>query len=1022
MRAPEAWDFQRGRNDVIVAVIDGGVDYNHEDLDPGDRSRVIQGIDAGEDDNDPMDDLTGDWGGHGTSVAGIVGAMSYNEQGVAGIMWNLKIMPIKVAGEHSIGPFHWEAAYEWDIAEGIDWARQNGADVINLSLGGYDEWWHFWENPIKLAVANAFNAGIVVVAAMGNDNTSEPLYPAGYFTTIAVGATNPNDERAYYPGYWGSNYGSHIDVVAPGGWYPSTYTTKRDNQYGGFSGTSCATPFVSGLAGLIISEARDQGINFYNEDVRWLIRLTADDIEVDDDPGSPPEIGPGWDEGTGYGRINAGKAMQVLNLPYQISTRQGILTQIQSNVRIAFLSEPRYDLAAATYWCDVYKLEVNETFGEPYAEEPLAWFSFRGYSAANPNDMREYLHKEVSTSSVKMWTYFFYIRRNAGGQPINKWAPINPYDYGLRCIILGRREIDAPTQLTAQSNEVSVTLTWQDNSDNEMGFLIYRSEDGESFAILDTVWTDGNSTGVRSYTDNDIELGHTYWYKIRAFAQEFYSDFSNILSVTKTLFAPTQLHITTSPPYTSMILTWQDNSKYNTEYRIARRCLRDGSTRTFSVQDVEGNVGGTFTFTDNTTKEYEDYSYSVYAYRDEGNLSSSSSTQFVINAPSFNIDLGSMEARNARRLWYYGGLHRTVYVADGKVYYKTSSDGIHWSLGEVVSGTLTGCEYPALAITTSGYPVVVFKKGDDIYYAYKDNFGWHTPVKIDDRDGETNNLVYPPAIVSLADDTVLIVWQEEVETATKAPDSGKRIKSAKFRIGDSNYTYGKIVSSALDGFSYVGVAKRYGVPYLVFQTADNRILFYKCDPAAYYMYWRYLGEIGTGTRPYIARCGNSIYVTWVDGDRLKLRYYYGAWSREINLATLELPEVVWPVIVGVNDYKLWVVYVDIVNDMLGLRAIMVENGVVKRNDIVSILPGDYYEVYPSLSYTYLSASKYYLNFVYELNWCFVFQEVSVYRVYRECWIIISEWQRELIASRENLYFIFYPLKKKMMIYEGGVVI
>ena len=260
IRAPEAWDFQKGRNDVIIAVVDGGVDYNHEDLDPGDRSRVIQGIDTGNDDDDPMDDLTGDWKNHGTSVAGIIGAMTDNNQGVAGVMWNLKIMPIKVAGEHSIGPFHWEAAYEWDIAEGIDWARENGADVINLSLGGYEEWWYFWDDPVKHAVANAFNVGIVVVAAMGNDNTSQVHYPAGYFETIAVGATNSGDNRASF-----SNYGHYIDVVSPGVLH---FTTERNGQYGYFSGTSCATPFVSGLAGLIISEARDQGINFYNEDVK----------------------------------------------------------------------------------------------------------------------------------------------------------------------------------------------------------------------------------------------------------------------------------------------------------------------------------------------------------------------------------------------------------------------------------------------------------------------------------------------------------------------------------------------------------------------------------------------------------------------------------------------------------------------------------------------------------------------------------------------------------------------------------
>ncbi|MBU0560981.1 MAG: S8 family serine peptidase [Bacteroidetes bacterium] len=100
IHAVQAWDINKGRNDVKIAVVDGGVDYNHTDLDPVNRTRVIQGIDTGEDDNDPMDDTpegTETWGNHGTPVAGVIGAITNNNSGVAGIMWNCSIMPVKVA-------------------------------------------------------------------------------------------------------------------------------------------------------------------------------------------------------------------------------------------------------------------------------------------------------------------------------------------------------------------------------------------------------------------------------------------------------------------------------------------------------------------------------------------------------------------------------------------------------------------------------------------------------------------------------------------------------------------------------------------------------------------------------------------------------------------------------------------------------------------------------------------------------------------------------------------------------------
>lgn len=141
--APEAWELNKGRSDVTIAVVDGGVDYNHPDLDPGDRSRIIQGADPADDDGDAMDDIPSgsdqsNYPGHGTKVAGVAGAITDNDRDIAGVMWNTQIMPVKIA--YSDGPWFNPFLESGDsfpdvVAEGINYARKNGADVINLSLG-----------------------------------------------------------------------------------------------------------------------------------------------------------------------------------------------------------------------------------------------------------------------------------------------------------------------------------------------------------------------------------------------------------------------------------------------------------------------------------------------------------------------------------------------------------------------------------------------------------------------------------------------------------------------------------------------------------------------------------------------------------------------------------------------------------------------------------------------------------------------------------------------------------------------
>ncbi|GAI46832.1 unnamed protein product, partial [marine sediment metagenome] len=154
--------------------------------------------------------------------------------------YNSSLMNVKVLGDDGCGYYSW-------VAQGIIWAANNGADVINLSLSGSS-----FSSTLQQAVDYAWNHGVVVVAAAGNDGSSNRLYPAYYDNCIAVAATDANDNLASW-----SNYGSWVDVAAPG----SAYSTKPNGQYGYMAGTSMASPHVAGLAGLVFSVVSDSNGN-----------------------------------------------------------------------------------------------------------------------------------------------------------------------------------------------------------------------------------------------------------------------------------------------------------------------------------------------------------------------------------------------------------------------------------------------------------------------------------------------------------------------------------------------------------------------------------------------------------------------------------------------------------------------------------------------------------------------------------------------------------------------------------------
>lgn len=349
-KAFEAWNITKGSKDIIVGIIDTGIDYLHQDLkenifvnsaedlnkngilDPED----INGIDddgngftddvigwdftdrvgfpfsIGGDylgwDNDPMDEY-----GHGTWVAGVIGAVSDNNLGISGLVPNVRLLNIRAFDPTGNGE-------EDDVAAAILFAIRMGAKVINMSFGDTN-----FSRVLQDIIKFAYENNVVFVASAGNSASSLPHYPSGYSEVISVGAT---DERDYLASF--SNTGSTIDLVAPG---VNLYTTDRNNKYRDFSGTSAAAPVVSAAAALLLSLD-----NFTPEEVKQILKSTAVDLGTS-----------GWDERFGAGRIDFLSALSVkapavikINFPRQDYATDGDTLIINASVLSGFFD--KFDL------------------------------------------------------------------------------------------------------------------------------------------------------------------------------------------------------------------------------------------------------------------------------------------------------------------------------------------------------------------------------------------------------------------------------------------------------------------------------------------------------------------------------------------------------------------------------------------------------------------------------------------------------------------------------------------------------
>ena len=336
INANQAWDYGTSTN-VVTAVIDTGVDYRHQDLAANiwsnsgeiagngiddDHNGYIddtRGWDFANNDNDPMDD-----NGHGTHVAGTIGAVGNNGVGVTGIAWSALIMPLKFLDKSGSGALS-------NAIEAINYARVNGAKVINASWGGGG-----FSSALQSAITQYQQAGGIFVAAAGNEssnNATTPSYPANYPGVISVGASTRSDTLASF-----SNFGTNVQIVAPG---QSILSTLPGNAYGTLSGTSMATPHVAGAIALLWGQ----------NPTRTAAQIT-DAIFANTD-----NVLRGIQ--SKYGRLNLGKAAAALRqstLPVTPSTNPPPQTQ-QS--RVTYSLQGTYPLRDATTHATVHQFAID---------------------------------------------------------------------------------------------------------------------------------------------------------------------------------------------------------------------------------------------------------------------------------------------------------------------------------------------------------------------------------------------------------------------------------------------------------------------------------------------------------------------------------------------------------------------------------------------------------------------------------------------------------------------------------------
>jgi subtilisin family serine protease len=480
IKATYAWDINTGSRDVVIAILDTGMDYNHPDLIQNRWVNELETPDNGIDDDgngkvddrfgwdfttcarfnpvtgicstpkaqdkDPMDD-----NGHGTHVSGIIGASGNNGLAISGIMWNVKLMPLKILngdGEGSIA----------DEISAIDYAvmmKGRGINIvaINASFGG-----GAYSNAEYDAISRVNNAGILFVTAAGNggedgigdNNDVTPSYPGNYNLSniISVAATDQNDLLASF-----SNYGlNSVHVAAPG---VHILSLMPQGLYY-LSGTSMATPHVTGLVGLLYSQ------------YPWFTPFQIKDTltrYVDRLPSLSGKIRSG-------GRINAYKAISSLLSPDGLSARFS-----SDKISLGWKDNSSGE--------DGFRIERRIGNGS-FAEIAIVATNSTAYDDPSINDGTSYSYRVRAYNDIAESSYS------------NEVMIVTP--------------LKAPSNLIVTATTGEATLTWTDNSGAEDGFRIERKGSDGNFVLIATVGPD-----ITTYTDTGLQPSTTYTYRVKAF-------------------------------------------------------------------------------------------------------------------------------------------------------------------------------------------------------------------------------------------------------------------------------------------------------------------------------------------------------------------------------------------------------------------------------------------------------------------------------------------------------------------------
>lgn len=493
IRAADAWDIISGDGDVVIAIIDTGIDSNHPDLFSNMWTNPVDGSvnGADEDGNGKIDDIRGwnfinnsnntmDDNGHGTHVSGIAGASGNNGSGVSGLMWKVRLMPLKILDSTGSGTIS-------DEISAIQYALDKHIRIINASFSGGD-----YSQAEYDAISAADKAGSLLITAAGNgidgvtgdNNDVVAVFPANYGlpNIISVAATDQSDLRSLF-----SNYGPNsVHVGAPGNEILSTYPVQfAPSGYRYESGTSMATPYVSGLAGLLANSYP----NFTASQIRGTILRYVDVL---------PSL-----QGTTItgGRINAFRALSSLLSPSEVA----LSLQPGGTVRLS--------------WKD------NASGEDGYSVERKTGPGLYAAIASLPANASEF-----TDSSLSDGTIYSYRVKAVNSLP-NPPGAAAIFAESPAVEVTTVMPLNAPADLSGSALSTSgIKLSWKDNSAAEEGYEIERKDPAGGFFRLALTGPD-----ITSFMDSGLSSQTTYTYRVRAFNSAAGSSaYSNDISVTTT--------------------------------------------------------------------------------------------------------------------------------------------------------------------------------------------------------------------------------------------------------------------------------------------------------------------------------------------------------------------------------------------------------------------------------------------------------------------------------------------------------